>query len=225
MLGETEGIVRDKPKKRKFLVGKWDTIGLILCASSVILALVTGIGKGRGIISRGIYGLFGVYVYAVLFFVFFVGISLKFSQRYIINKKYIICSVALLVSAFTAIHLSTTAKQLGNMNFGEYLSYGFKSVTAGGAVFSIPSFVLWNIFAGAVGASIVLGASFIVSAAFMANFIVTRHGENKVIRKRKVPLKPTVSEPYKKDFVELSTQVEQKYQELLQKQSLTSVTA
>ncbi|MDR0462333.1 MAG: hypothetical protein LBG88_03310 [Christensenellaceae bacterium] len=222
MLGETTGILRDKQKKKKLNVGKWNNVGLILCFLSVFFALMTGFQWPR-FLSRGMYGLFGVYTYAILFFTFFVGISMKFSHRYAVNKRYIVCSLVLLISSFTAIHLSMTNRQLGTMTFEQYLTHGFSHVTPGGAIFSIPSFVLWNIFAGVVGASIVLGATFITSAAFMTSFIITRQGENKVIRKKPQAAKrvatTTAEETYKKDYVDLSAQVEQKYQELLQKQS------
>ena len=174
--------------------------------------------------AQGIYGVFGVYIFAILFLAFFVGLSIKFSRRYSVSKRYIAAAAVMLASVLTAIHLGVTNNQLDGMNFGSYLSHGFNNITPGGAIFAIPSFVLWNIFQGGIGSGIVLAVSAISSTAFLVTFIVTKQGVNKVIKvkpKKDNDIAPTID--YEKDHVDLEKQVEEKYQQLLQKQSRDTI--
>ena len=134
----------------------------------------------------------------------------------------------MLFALFTGIHLLYTTKQLDVMNFGQYLSHGFSAITPGGVVFAIPSFILWNIFDGIIGGMIVLGTTFIVSGAFLTTFIVTKQGENKIIKKKRITndeKRITNDKNYAKDHKEISEQLESRYQELLQKQSRKKINA
>jgi len=227
MLVENTGISRKTQKKKKsFFTG--GNVGLVICGASVLFALLTAFQWPK-FLSDGIYGLFGGYVFAILLFLCVVGVSIKFSQRYAINRRYTICSAVMLISVLTIMHIAFTSGDLAKMSFAAYLRMGFAYVTPGGAIFSIPSFILYHIFAGTLGACIVLSATFLVSAAFLTTFIITKSGENKVIKRKpkinvETALVPTETAlAVKDDYVELSKQVEQKYQELLQKQSRKSI--
>ena len=221
-------ISREKPKKPRKPRGRFAGLGIGICVAALVLCALVG-ASWPWFLSVGFYGLFGVYTYAILFLTFFAGVSLYMSKKYSFNKRYMTCSIIMLCTVFTAIHLGVTAPRLSGAAFDAYLRYGFSYVTPGGAIFSIPSFVLWNMFAGGVGAGIALAAIFVVSAAFLLTFIVTRHGENKVIRKKAVPdvIDPNVVADAPgaivNDNKDLADRLEQKYQELLQKQSRKNI--
>ena len=186
-------ISREKPKRTK-RPGHASTIGLAICATAVVLGFLTAF-RWPAILAQGIYGVFGVYIFAILFLAFFVGLSIKFSRRYSVSKRYIAAAAVMLASVLTAIHLGVTNNQLDGMNFGSYLSHGFNNITPGGAIFAIPSFVLWNIFQGGIGSGIVLAVSAISSTAFLVTFIVTKQGVNKVIKvkpKKDNDIAPTI---------------------------------
>jgi DNA segregation ATPase FtsK/SpoIIIE-like protein len=215
-------------QKHAKIASKWGSLGLFLCIFSLILGAISAFMTPY-FVACVVYGLFGVYAFALLFLTFFAGISLKFSRRYGVNLGYIICSSIMLGSLLCAIHIIATRVELGAFDFGKYIDYAFENITPGGALFAVPSFVLWNIFAGAVGAAIVLSATFLISAAFLTTFIVTKHGENRVIHKKPQSGATGQMAGFKQGFdggqKELNKQMEQKYQELLQKQSRTALNA
>jgi len=222
-----ENISREKPQnkkvKKKRKSSRIGNIGLGLCCLALVLGIMTACSWPR-VISAGVYGLFGLYTYAMLFSLFFVGISMKLSRRYSINKKYIICASIMLFALFTAVHLVVTQGELKSMLFGKYMEHGFSRITPGGVLFGIPAFVVWNIFDGIIGSSIVLGGIFIIATAFLMTFVISKHGVNKVIKKKN-PVAEIEYEnaeaaalSYPEAHKEMKARVEQKYQELLQKQ-------
>jgi DNA segregation ATPase FtsK/SpoIIIE-like protein len=226
MLDLNAEIKREKPKRkpRRAAINQIARWGIVVCTLCLVLGVCAAAFHPR-FIAVPIYGLFGVYAYAVLMLVFFVGLSMIFSRSYSISKGYIICASIMLVSALCEIHLVSTRGVLGDgYSFGEYLRFAFLQITPGGVVFSVPVFILYNIFAGVTGTSIVLGATFLISMAFLTTYIVTKHGENRVIkRKPESAIQNQPSSKYTADRHELSAKVEQKYQELLQKQGRQTV--
>jgi len=229
MLDIATELKREKPtRKHAKNPTKWGNFGVFLCVSSGILALISAF-QVPYFASCIMYGLFGVYVFAVLFLAFFAGLSLKFSRHVSVNLGYIICASVMLASGLCAIHIVATRGELATFGFSKYIDHGFSNITPGGAMFAVPAFVLWNIFSGAVGASIVLSVVFAISLTFLATFIVTKHGENRVIRRKPQQSNAgqmvTSQKNYHESHKELSEQVEQKYQELLQKQSRTALNA
>ena len=207
-------IYRGTPKKQRNT-----RLGLILMAVSGVFALGVAITP-RFIVTRWIYGVFGIYLFALLFLVFFIGLAIHLRRKYHINRRYIVLSSVLIFCVFTAIHIAFTAAALDNYSasFGEYLAHHFSNITPGGVIFGIASFIL-GISLTLEGAFIVLGIGFIIAAAFLTSYIITMVGENKVIKK--LPRIENEFEPEapKKPVVDLHKAIDEKYQELLEKQS------
>ena len=225
MLDLQSEIRRGAPKKtRTKTQNPLGNFGVGICVVSGVLALVAALQFPR-FLAWGLFGLMGVYVFAVLLLTFFAGVSLKFSKKYSVSRAYVICSCVMLVAVMTFINVISTKAQLGTYaTLGGYLNYGFSNITAGGAMFGVISFLVYNVFNGAVGAGIALGATFFVSLAFMATFIISKQGENKVIKRKPQSVQPQPKEmKFERDQKELNDIVEQRYQELIQKQGRTQI--
>ncbi|MCL2229100.1 MAG: DNA translocase FtsK, partial [Firmicutes bacterium] len=217
------GILRDGRKSKGPRVVDPAIIGLVIVGISVLAGLLTAIGWPR-FFSDGIYGLFGVYAFAIFLAGIAGGLCMKFSKKYTFNKRYVITATVMATSMLMLLHVVFTDRYLNDMNFGEYLGHGFGAITPGGVVFAIPSFVVWNVFAGTVGASIVLCTTFIIASAFLATFIITKNNENRVIKHKPKDLidkesKEVNKSKHKRDLDQLNKHVEQRYQELLKTES------
>jgi len=158
------------------------TVGAIFMIIPFVLVLIIA-PFPRSPVTEFIYGIFGVYFFAICLVTFFVGLAIYKQKRYKVSRRYIIVSSIKLFALFSAIHVAFTSTALNNLAFGRYLTYGFSNITPGGIIFALPSFIFHTVAGGPVGSLIFLGVVFIIAAAFMATFIVTQVGENKVIKK------------------------------------------
>ena len=151
------------------------------------------------------------------------GLGLYFNSRYRVSVRYRLISFALVTTSLLALHIAFTSTQLSAQTFGEYLTYGFSNMTPGGLLFGLPAFMMHSVLF-LEGSLVVLGVAFIVSCAFLTNFIITSHGENRVLRRLErnpheiEELQELEKRPKKYDK-NLDRQLEEKYQELLEKQS------
>ena len=200
------GVARTQRKNRA---------GMVIMALSCLIGLVVAV-LPRFLISSWIYGVFGAYFFAIILLAFFMGLALHNRKKYKISRRYAVVSGVMLFAAFTAIHIGVTHSALGSLSFGSYLTSGFSEITPGGILFSVPAFLLYSVFF-LEGAIVVLGIIFIVASAFMANFIVTKVGENKVITKMaSLPREAIIdyAQP-----VDLNKKLEEEYQKMLMSQS------
>ena len=204
-------VEKEKPRKspkRK----NWVGVSIMsTCAFLVVMLIFHNF-----IISRWIFGLFGVYVFALLVLLFTFGLLKHLELKYKVNKRYLILSLTMVLSLFTALHIAFTASQLSGSMI-EYIIHGFENLTPGGFFFALPAFVL-SIVLFMEGALILLGVVFIISAAFLTTFVITNVGENRVIRKLPKILAERQMAQEEGD-PDLQVRIEQKYNELIEKQS------
>ncbi|MCL2570667.1 MAG: DNA translocase FtsK [Firmicutes bacterium] len=200
----------NQPKRAKSKTGI--IVMTVACVMGLFMAVLPNF-----FLSRWIFGVFGVYVFALLFLTFFIGLSIHMRRKYTLSRRYVILSVKMLGSLFIALHIAFTSYQLGNMNFADYLRHPFEAITPGGVIFAVPAFVLNAIFF-LEGALIVLGITFIIACAFLTTFVVTTMGENKVIKKLPTMIE-TLELQEEKSNKDISKLIEENYNELLRKQS------
>ena len=197
-------------------------VGISLMFSAVVMAAITAIPGF--FLSSWILGLVGVYAYSLFVLKFFVGLAIHRRKKYKVSKKYAILSSIMLFSLFCALHVAFTRYALDTLNYGNYLTHGFRNTTPGGMLFAIPSFIFHAVFFFE-GALVVLGVVFIVSLAFVTSLVISDYGQNKVIKRVPVTTPVFESEP---DFVpevmdkELNARLEEKYQEMFIKQGRVS---
>ena len=193
-------------------------VGAFMMGGAVLIALVL-ILFPRMFLSGWIYGLVGVYVFALLKLTFIWGLAKYKGRRYSVNRRYLILSGLLIFSLFASLHLAFTSNYLSNANFIEYIIYGFENRTPGGFFFAVPVFALHALLF-LEGALVLLGVMFIVAAAFLTTFVVTTVGENRVIKKLpKIVAQMEEAKELGDDGDDLHRKLETKYQELIEKQS------
>ena len=198
--------------------------GTVICVVAILLTVMMIFAFPR-ILTTVVYGVLGIYAYSLFVLLFAIGIAIRFRRRFKMRKKYFIYGSIMLFALFTSIHLAFTHEYLRDrIGFGEYLGHGFGTLTPGGVLFALPTFVIFTI-AQLEGSFIILGCIFIICAGIVATEMVSSVGEEAVITKNEgrfvlEPGKPAVSDgEYEKINKRLQQKVEEKYQELVQKNS------
>jgi DNA segregation ATPase FtsK/SpoIIIE-like protein len=218
-------IRRETPRRERRKIKDITAGGILLCCIAAILAIATYF-RWPKFLYLSMYGVFGVYVYAILLLTVVIGASIAFSKRYAVNTRYCVFSTVMIFSALTAIHVIATRDFLSEAetSFSGYLGKCFSNITPGGVLFSVPSFVIWTIFGGMAGAVLVLVTTFLISSAFLTTFIMTKYGENKIIKRKPASAAPE-REKDSSANKDLLLQINKKYQEILQKESRENMEA
>jgi DNA segregation ATPase FtsK/SpoIIIE-like protein len=215
-----DGVIRRNfvKSKRRF---PW---GDLIVWTGLIL-LFSGALNFPPFLSRFLYGVLGIFCFAVLTIIILLGVAVKLENRICIDKQYLLGSIFLIFSFFTAVHLGFTVNRIeidSGGNLGEYLGYGFSKITPGGAVFALPSFLLFAI-SGQAGAFIILGVTFVIGATIALNRAVVKKGENKVLKFITADGMGLAHEDKGKNFndeaIKMYDKLDSKYKELLEEES------
>jgi len=210
-------LVRKLAFRERMKRHKQRKLGIFLMSKCLFL-LVGIIISPNFFLSQWTFGILGVYAYALLALGFFVGLGMFFNKKYRISFKYSGLSTVLLVTLLLAMHIAFTTTELGNSSFGPYLTHGFSNLTPGGLLFALPAFMMHSLLF-LEGSLVLLGVIFVVTCAFLTNFIISAHGENKVIKRvENQSHGDEVVFEHKLDK-SLDKKLEEKYQELLEEQS------
>jgi DNA segregation ATPase FtsK/SpoIIIE-like protein len=178
------------------------------------------------VVSKFIFGVIGAVSFAVFIGVVAFGFIVLFKKRIEVNTKYLISSLILCLSFFTALHLGWTFNEI-NGSFGEYTDFVFNNLTPGGIVFAVPSFVIFIASGKSIIASMLILVVFhVIASGIIIGMVVVKRGENKVLSPRKnggesysEKFAAANSKKYDQSIKTLNEKLDNKWKELVQEQS------